>query len=620
MRSKFYIILILLVLGGIPLQVSPSLGNDQEPGTVPAPSFISITPDSNPSGSNIYSVNTTITLTYEASRFDVDGIILLGFGSNLTTELTNPRALNFSVSSSFRDKSTYVTEFNVTSYTTFYAYSWSVGLNNGTMEEFNFEDGSEFHQLWVEEGPKNPVFSDIKNAELRDDQYYVPLGTEITIEYIADDPIDVNDTYVQLVLANTTQNLYNETQSIRVNMTQTEFSVNNQSRFVHNYTLNQRILFFTAFNSYGWERSSSTTNLYHRITTGFSFNVSYSQNLNQYTELDDIEFNVSSYNETSSDKFNYRYRVFDNETAEDPVTPWQNGTINHLNISTTLVNNTDNYNTSKTIYGVNLGKFKVDQKVEVQSYVEYLSGSYNESIVPDVIIIKDSRPSIVITSANNTYTGNENATIIFSYETIRGSILDATIVSNTTNQASIKSLHNFTVSFRNATGEILQGTHTVTINVTNTLSMYNSSIAQNQSRVVIILYKVDHTPPVVSYDGNNPSVTDENGYITLSFSYSDNTPLDSDIKYVTLSWGNGLVINATDLGKATMKYRRAGNYTVTLTAYDNVGNKNNISREITATVQTTEESTARTTPFLITYVFISIITSVVILRKRSIRN
>ncbi len=617
MKTK--LLLIIIFLGFIPFQVNFINMSGQTDNLVPAPVFVSITPSGDPANSQIYEINETITLNYKADRFEVDGIMLLGTGSNFTEDINDPLALNFTLSDSFKNESNYEVKFNVTSsYSVFYAYSWSITLDNGTKEEFSFDDGSIGHQIWTKTGPQYPVFDKLENAEDRTGEYYAPLGQNLTFVYTVKDPIDMNDTYVTLVFANSTSDLYNESKSIRINMNQTAFSVNNRSRFEFNYTMSQRILFFTSFNDYGWERINANTNLNHRITSGFSFELEYSQELEKYTELDNIEFNLTSFNETNEDEFYYRYRVFENETLEDPISDWQDIYVNTFEFNSTIVNDTNNYNTTKTIYHLNLGKFEVNNSIEIQSYVEYLTGSYNESETPDIINIKDSRPTISVTSANNTYTGNENATIIFNFETMRGSILNATILSNQTLLSIIKDKSNFTVKFTDANDSFVEGDHIIVINVTNSIPIFNSSVSQNRSQQVIVIYKVDHTLPVVTFNPSNVLISENDGTITLKFDYNDETLIDSGIKYVTLDWGNFLTINATNLHIASMKYRYEGNYTVILTAYDNVGNNNSIQLEVTVAFETISKSKTDTSPINLTVMLLSFMVCIVIIKKRKL--
>ena len=120
-------------MGNIPL-VTPIVAEDIG---VPAPSFVSITPDGNPSGSLIFDENETITIRYTADRLKVEGLILLGSGSNLTSVSNGAQAVNFTKISSLKDLSTYEVKINVTTYTIFYAFAWSGSVTNGTSEEFD---------------------------------------------------------------------------------------------------------------------------------------------------------------------------------------------------------------------------------------------------------------------------------------------------------------------------------------------------------------------------------------------------------------------------------------------------------------------------------------------------
>lgn len=584
MKIRFILILSLLFIGSLPL-ITPIIAESNE---VPAPLFVSITPDGNPSGSLIFEENETITIKYTADRFSADGLILLGTGSNLTTSFNNEKAVNFTKVSSLKDKSTYEAVINVTSYTIFYAYAWSENITNGTIEEFDLFDGVEGHQLWVNNQVIYPEFETIESATVSSSGFYTSQNSDVTIVYSIKDPN--NDTTITLSFGNNDTEVFDNDVTDQYAMLRFDHDTEtNYTTFKYNYTHSQRIVLFSAFSENGWERQAldASKEVIHVITNGFSFAKSFTEDLDKYTDIDNIELNVTSFNETNDDSFFVRYRSFENESAVDNDVEWEIIAL-IANISFSLQNDSNNYNTTVHDYNANLPKFNVSQVVEIQAYVEYKTGTYNES-TPVKILIKDSRPTINISTLNNTITRNVNATVAFSFSNVRGDVLNATLLSNYTSSLNIKDKDNSTVDFTNSTsGEIINGLHIAEILVFNTL---------NQSRMVNIFFSVDTIAPVAEFLTSD-TITDADGKATISFDFNDAESTSTGIKFAELDWGDGIAINVTSLKSATHYYRinsTEGSFTLTLTVYDKAGNMIEITSTIITNIKTTE-STIEPTP------------------------
>ncbi len=131
MKFKFTLLLILLFFSLLPISMaSVNLNDNHNPMTMPV--FISLNNTGTPTNSYIYDNQTVITINYKADRYNIDGLILLGQGSNLTENKDNlGQNRNFTKDYSLRDQSYYSIQINVTSYTYFYAYAWYGSYENG---------------------------------------------------------------------------------------------------------------------------------------------------------------------------------------------------------------------------------------------------------------------------------------------------------------------------------------------------------------------------------------------------------------------------------------------------------------------------------------------------------
>lgn len=592
------------------------------------PEFRGVTPAGD-SNNYIFEENQTVTILYDADRFDVDGIVLVGDGSGL--QLDPVFARNFTKISSEKAFSYYEIELNVSGYTYFFAYSWSKSLTNNSMEVLDLFDNAPGHQMWTEEGSSYPTFVDVVGGTPEEDgierseneEFYAALGTEVTIVYEARDP--TNSTVVTLSFANSTDALYNDSLAVKETMTYVS-DTDNILTFNYNYTVTQRWVYFTASNEYGSDRVAQDEPVFRTLTNGFEFNVTFTEALNQfdsnpinfqYTDLDTVVFNVTTVNATDDDEFYYRYRHYENASSEDPVADWTETKLVSPIVNKQEINKTiDAANFTQTVTTFNViidVEFDVGNIVELQTYVEYFGSSYNESS-PYSILIRDSRPDLSLLTANDTITRASTGFIDWEYSTLRGSITTATISSNTTSLSdSVLNLANYTVSFADG-GDTIEENHEITITVTNFFDIVNTT-DPNQGRYdvqavrnISAIYRVDTTGPTVSFV-EEPEFTDSIGRVTLKFNFEDMGANPTGVAFASLSWGNGLVIDVTDLNEASIKYRYSSSYNVTLKVIDLAGNFNFSSFDITAEVPEVSTSNREKGPMSI----VSIIGSFVLI-------
>lgn len=566
----------------------------------------------NPSGESnnyIFDENQTVTILYQADRFDADGLVLVGEGSGLDLDPITGR--NFTLDSSQGPDSFYEIELNVTEYTYFFAYSWSNTLSNNTKEDLDFVDNALGHQMWTIEGSQFPNFVDVVGGTPADDtvernevdEFYTALGTEVTIVYEAID--STNSTIVTLTFANSTEALYNDSLTAEKETMVQVSDTGNTLRFEFNFTLTQRWVYFTASNEYGFERASTDEPVFHTLSNGFEFNTTFTEALNQfddsksidfqYTDVDPIVFNVTTVNATDHDEFSYRYRYYENDSSDEPLVDWIETSLTAPIVNKQEINKTiDGANFTQTVTTFNVVinvDFKASNLVQVQAYVEYFGSVYNESS-PYSILIRDSRPEVTLLTANDTISRHLEGFIDWEYSTLRGSVISATIVSNTTDLSrSITGLDNLTLTFSNSGEEvIIEGIHLITISVTNSFEIVNTTdpnqgrYSVEATREITAIYRLDTNAPLVNF--NSPSnSTDGIGRFTLEFSFNDEGVNPTGVSFASLSWGNGLTINVTSLDQASIKYRYSGDYIVTLNVTDNAGNFKVITKTITATVQ-----------------------------------
>ena len=586
MRIKSTILLVLLLLAMLPPGTAKISSDNTLP---PAPVFQSLDNTGNPAGSHIYDNNTEITISYKANRYAVDGLVLLGSGSNLTISLSNTDYVrNFTKTSSLRDNSFYSIKLNITSYTYFYAYAYSGNLNNGTYEKLDsLIDSSPGHELWINQGKLYPTFDPTaKVSEIRSGNVYGALNSQVTIQYLMRNNVNEAD-YATISVAENKSAVFDQnTALVWTNMTKVNYTqIGNYdfSVFQVNVSVTLPVLYFTAFNSYGWERTSATTADIHEISTGFNVSTTYTQPLNKYTSLDNIGFNITTFNETNTMSVGYQYRTFANDSKG--VTPSNWTTVDNLvNTTGVLLNSTFDgvtqvNSTLKRTYEVTINQlFDIGNVIEVQQFVRYGTGT-NISTSMDRITIIDPSPSLTITSANNTYTRQPSAVVTFSYSTPKGDITSATITQllpTGVNNSALTILNrvNRTITFAaNGNTTILEGNHTLYFKVTNSLGI---------STTAMIVYHVDQTAPTGTLTPSTTTSTD--GKIKLTITFEDTGIDPSGVAYVKLDWGNNMTINAINQTQVEMTYRKSGTYTITMTVYDKAGNSQAFTTSVTVTL------------------------------------
>lgn len=592
----------------------------EDPPKPSEPTFRGVNP-SGESNNYIFDENQTVTILYKADRFDVDGLVLVGEGSGLDTDPITGR--NFTLDSSLGPDSFYEIELNVTEYTYFFAYSWSNTLTNNTKEELDFVDNALGHQMWTAEGSQFPNFVDVVGGTPNDDtvdrnqvdEFYTAIGTEVLIVYEAVD--STNSTVVTLAFGNSTEALYNGS-SEKETMVQVS-DAGNVLRFEFNYTLTQRWVYFTASNEYGFERASTDEPIFHTLSNGFEFNTTFTEALNQfddsksiefqYTDADTIVFNVTTVNATDNDEFSYRYRLYENDSSDEPLVDWIETSLTTPIVNKQEINKTidsANFTQTVTIFNVVINAdFEASNLLQVQAYVTYFGSVYNET-APRSILIRDARPDVTLLTANDTISRHSRGFIDWEYSTLRGSVISATIVSNTTDLSrSIVGLENLTLSFSNAGEDVtIEGIHLVTISVTNTFEIVNTTdpnqgrYSIENTREITAIYRLDTTSPIANFISPS-NFTDGIGRVTIEFNFKDEGVNPTGVAFASLSWGNGLsglTINVTSLEQINIKFRYNGEYIITLNVTDNAGNFKVITHEITATVQEVSTSERDQTP------------------------
>ena len=215
-----------------------------------------------------------------------------------------------------------------------------------------------------------------------------------------------------------------------------------------------------------------------------------------------------------------------------------------------------------------------------------------------------------MTANNESITNRADEFIEFSFSNVRSTVRNATIQSNYTSSTSIKGDTNFTIGFEDE-GEIIEGTHIVTILVFNEM---------NQSRNETLFYYVDTRAPNADFLTPALTSTDDTGFITIDFNFTDSYPTDRGVDLATLDWGDGLVQNITSLSSANHLYRTngTGTYSIILVVYDLAGNVNTTTLEIQVNVELSETSSVATSPSpLFPAVFaLAVVTYAVKMKKR----
>jgi hypothetical protein len=574
MKFKFTLLLILLFFSLLPTSMaSVNLNDNHNPITMPV--FISLNDTGTPTNSYIYDNQTVITINYKADRYNIDGLILLGQGSNLTENKDNlSQNRNFTKDYSLRDQSYYSIEINVTSYTYFYAYAWYGSYENGTYEEVSLVGGQSVHQLYINEGKWYPQI-------LTNEEIYVPYNNNFTIQYKVKNFENETDDYVTLSVSENSSAIYEQSKSIvysnmtKVNYTEIDGDWYSIFEFELNVTL--PLMYFSAFNENGWERSDGTSALYHEIGTGFNFTTSFNEGLSLYTDVDTVKFNITTFNITDDfTDVGYKIRTHQNISVYNDTTSWTE--VNGLNVldevllNTTVDGNTNVNSSLRSIYNVTLTTYEVDNIIEIQSFLKYGVDSNLTSEIYSITII-DASPIIIIENKNETITRADNAIVFFEMNTPKGEIVEAQINHILPNEILLRTYdvlekENTTFNFAFDDNQtILQGVHIFEFNVTNSL---------NVSEIYIHTIVVDQEGP----SGSIEAIVSANGKVEIEITYVDIGIAPTGIDVVKINWGNNMTVNATGLSSLNFQYTKNGVYNIVLIIYDLAGNFIEISTEV----------------------------------------
>ncbi len=617
MKSKFTLLLLLTIMtvGMLP---TISVVSAEEDG-VPSAKFDRLTVDGETLDTNIVKVNTTVKIQYTADRLKVDGVVLLGVGNNLTENVEDAVAANFSLVEDNAQGPTkfFSIEVNVTEFMKFYAYSWKDNYTNGTPEEFNSIDedleGRAYHHIWIEGEEGYPIFEDVIGAEKQDpaEDYIAPLGTSISIRYTVSNPNnESSDRIATLSISDNQTNVLNRSRSTFINMTWVDYdNVSKVHTFEYNMTITKRVIFFTAFNSKGFERTSPQASKVHRISTEFSFSADYeSFDANQFSDIDNIYTNVTAINKTVDDRFFMRYRIA-NDTDDITEANWTD--VELFNITTPTIYNSSISNDTVTIYAFDLNMtLNYSKQIELQVYVKYFNYTeYRPSVVFDVY---DSRPDVEIFGKDFRYSNKKSIVIEFSAKVTKGE-LDTVELKSVLNGSSLEDTYNV----KNKDGLETKANETVSLSVEGVyIITLNATSTFNRSRVIEISVHADFTTPTGSISLKGNASESNSGLVELVFTYGDNALNDSGVDKVYLDWGNGLVEDVTGKNSSVYEYTRGGEYQVVLTVWDKAGNNNTFALTVVIPELVDNQNTStQNAPFSLLGVLFGISTLVFLKRK-----
>lgn len=545
--------------------------------TSSAPKFESLEADDNPVGNQIsFSNGTIISVEYSVDRYaGIDGVLIIGQGSNLTEIVENALSLNFSTS--FEDRSYYKGSFNLTENTYFKGYSY-VGLEtNGTEEEVEiFNHLGSWHYLYVSdnEGEILPpeMYTKPVNTSNADKQgvYYTHTDQEITFYYKIHNG-DENDS-VTLVLSTHKEKITNgiltefDEDVTFIQMEYDNFTDTSSGDPIFQHTLNftYRTLYFTANNSYGWDSWSDdglTTNInIYEINNGFYFESEPSIVDQKYTDIDNVEFTIKAYNSTINETYGISYYVVESADNDTRIVEWTeiNGTF------TTEYNETvtEDYNTTVREYNCSIGIYNANNIIYYESYNIYSNEYYNETSGSfHTLFIYDSRPQLSLHPYDQAYTNNPSVTFTYEIELVRGNITeilldfgDGSLSANLTDDEDNSTTHEYSAS---------TNSYNITLTVTCSLGTNNT---------ITHLLTLDIENPVVNIiSPTTNSTVSYNGYVEMYFDWDD----DLGIRKVWVDWGDGTVWNATGDNFASHIYAYNGTYEATIMVEDLAGNMSN---------------------------------------------
>ncbi|MFW9852884.1 MAG: hypothetical protein ACFFDS_08075, partial [Candidatus Thorarchaeota archaeon] len=543
------------------------------------PKLVNITVEGAQSEEQInYPNGTLITVEYSISRLyssDLRGIVLVGNGSKLELDPIDGLALNFS--ESIKERSYYTGTFNLTQNTYFKAYGWIGDITNGTYEQVeNFNHLGPWHYFYVNEEGTPPEFHSIINATSTGVPYvyYSPanqVNHSIVISYrvygaSVNDSVTLALSVYRDKITNASLDIF-DSEVVFISMVWANISTSTYEVFNTTITLTERTIYFCANNSYGWDSWGDTglledTMIIYKINNGFHFE-SKTYLSEPHTEVDQVNFTITSYNATDSETFGIGYYVVESSTNDTEIVPWtMEEAILETEYNVTKVNG---YNDTIREYSLLLGPYDVGNILYYQAYNIYYGEIYNETAgTLYSLTIYDSRPQLTLRPLNETYFNDEKVTFSYEIELVRGNISGVLFDYGDGSPLDVLPLdetHTF-----NYTYAIVTSRYTTTLYVNNSLGTSN-----NISTHIIL----DFDGPIahiLSHTDNSVNITD--GYVELYFNYSDDY---SGVWYVYIDWDDGTVSNATGENFAFHIYVLSGEYSVTLMAVDRAGNQYNTS-------------------------------------------
>ncbi|MHA1464368.1 MAG: PKD domain-containing protein [Candidatus Heimdallarchaeaceae archaeon] len=565
--------------------------------------------------------NTIVTVEYSVDRqVGVDGVILVGFGSELDMDPFNSINLNYSYS--LQDRIYYIGDIELTENSYFKGYGWAGDIANGTyeeVEEFNHLD--QWHYLFVNEEGVPPEFHGIVNVTSSGGfrTYYAPANQtnhNIVISYRVYGGTEADN--VTLVYSVYRDKLYNaslnvfDSSIVFKNMTYADISTETYVVFNTTIELTDRTLYFTANNSFGWDTwddglVKSYLNIY-AINNGFYFN-SNTVLHELITDVDEVDILITTLNSTEADLFGIGYYVIESLENDTEIVTW-------TQIEGTLQSNyteENDFGNNDTIheYNVTLGIFDVDNIIYFEAYNIYYGELYNETVGNyHTVRIYDSRPYLNLLPISGAYVNHEDVTFSFEIALNRGNITeilmdygDGSPVANLTTLEADEDDGKYYVIH---TYPVTTEGYNVTLTVSTSLGTFNSTTNY--------LY-LDFDAPTLEITEFTNNVTEiTNGYVELYFTYSDDY---SGVWKVTVDWGDGVVQNATEDSYAFHYYVKSGTYTVIVEVEDKGGNTFSLS--IIYTITLPVNTPTDQVPFAALSAFISILflgCSVFLLKRR----
>ncbi len=564
--------------------------------------------------------NTIVTVEYSVNRdVGVDGVILIGFGSELDMDPFN--SINLTCSYSLQDRTYYVGDIELTGNSYFKGYGWVGDITNGTYEEVEeFNHLGQWHYLFVNEDGVPPQFHGIENATSTGfHTYYAPANQTnhtIVISYrvyggTENDSVTLVYSVYRDKLYNASLNIFDSTVIFK-NMTYADDSTETYVVFNTTIELTERTLYFAANNSYGWDTwddglLKNNLNIY-KINNGFDFN-SDTVLHESITDVDEVDIIITTLNSTEYDSFGIGYYVIESLENDTEIVSWTeiDGT---LQSNYTEVNDLG-FNDTMREYNVSLGIFDVDNIIYFEAYNIYYGELYNETVGHyHTIRIYDSKPYLELFPVSGSYVNHEDVSFSFDILLNRGNIteilMDYGDGSPVANLTALEADEDTGIYYVIHSYPVATDGYNVTLTVNTSLGTFNTTTNY--------LY-LDFDAPtleITDFTNNITEITD--GYVELYFTYVDDY---SGVWKVTIDWGDGIVQNVTDDNFAFHYYVKNGTYNVVVEVQDKGGNT--FSMNIVYTIELPETTPTDQAPFAALSVFISLLSLgciVFLIRKR----